>query len=161
MTHPSRSRKTSNGTELVLRFITLGLVIAVCSCVSVPQDPMPVSPACSVPEADRAWIDRSLEAWQFASREIAGIGVVPYAQVILFSEDCVLRSEVLRDGDAERVGRCRYRRRIQPRDHAGCGHAPRSVTPGSDRAVRPTPGNGGQPFGEFISACDQPLGSMF
>ncbi|HUF17960.1 MAG TPA: hypothetical protein VMS12_07945 [Thermoanaerobaculia bacterium] len=77
----------------MLRFITLGLVIAVCSCVSVPQDPIPVSPACSVPEADRAWIDRSLKAWRFASREIAGIGVVPNAQVILFSEDCVLRSE--------------------------------------------------------------------
>lgn len=47
---------------------------------------------CALPERDRAWIDRSLEAWRLASQEITGIGQVPDVEAVFFSGDCVLRS---------------------------------------------------------------------
>jgi hypothetical protein len=52
-----------------------------------------VPPACALPEGDRAWLDRALDSWRFASREITGIGRVADFQAIFFSADCVLRSE--------------------------------------------------------------------
>jgi hypothetical protein len=62
-------------------------VLATSACASVPA-----RPACALPSTDRAWLDRSLDAWRFASREIMGIGRVPDVQAIFFSGDCVLSS---------------------------------------------------------------------
>jgi len=57
------------------------------------QDGTPASaPACSMSEADRAWIERALEAWRFTSREITGIGSVSNSQAIFFDAGCVLTS---------------------------------------------------------------------
>lgn len=69
------------------RILALAAVLATSACVSAPAPP-----ACTLPEGDRAWVDRAVEAWRFASREITGIGPVPDFQAILFSADCVLRS---------------------------------------------------------------------
>ena len=44
-------------------------------------------------EADRAWIDRALEAWRFASREISGIGRVPRCRAFFFDAGCLLTSD--------------------------------------------------------------------
>lgn len=47
---------------------------------------------------------RALEAWQFTSREITGIGRVPDFQAIFFSADCVMRSgNALNDPDVSDV----------------------------------------------------------
>jgi hypothetical protein len=82
-----------------LRSLALAAAFALSACASAPTPP-----ACALPEADRAWIDRAVEAWRFASREIAGIGVVPDSQAIFFSADCVLRSaNALSSRPAERV----------------------------------------------------------
>jgi hypothetical protein len=43
-------------------------------------------------ERDRAWLERALEAWRFASRNLAGIAHVPDFQAVFFSGDCVLKS---------------------------------------------------------------------
>lgn len=70
-----------------LRLVTLAAFLAASACASVPAPPR-----CVLPAADRAWVDRALEAWRFASREITGIGPVPNVQVVIFSTDCVLKS---------------------------------------------------------------------
>ncbi|MEO8379142.1 MAG: hypothetical protein ABI779_05720 [Acidobacteriota bacterium] len=70
-----------------LKGFLLVAALAATACASTPAPP-----ACVLPESDRAWVDRALEAWRFASREITGIGPVPNVQVVLFSADCVLRS---------------------------------------------------------------------
>jgi hypothetical protein len=71
----------------MLRTVALVAALAASACASAPA-PVP----CALPETDRAWVDRALEAWRFASREITGIGRVPDFQAIFFSADCVLRS---------------------------------------------------------------------
>ncbi|MHB9124272.1 MAG: hypothetical protein ACYC7A_22605 [Thermoanaerobaculia bacterium] len=48
--------------------------------------------ACAMPERDRAWVDRALEAWRFTSAEISGIDRLPEFQAIFFSGGCVMRS---------------------------------------------------------------------
>lgn len=48
--------------------------------------------SCSMSAADRAWIERALEAWRFASREITGIGSVTSSRAIFFDAGCVLTS---------------------------------------------------------------------
>ena len=72
---------------MTLRTIVLAAALATSACTSVPA-PSP----CALPEADRVWVDRALEAWRFTSREIMGIGPVAGAQTVFFSADCVLRS---------------------------------------------------------------------
>jgi hypothetical protein len=52
----------------------------------------PATPACTLPEGDRAWVDRALEAWHFTSREITGIGSVEGFEAVFFSGDCVITS---------------------------------------------------------------------
>jgi hypothetical protein len=69
------------------------LAASACTSAAPPDRAAPKSPPCSLPEADRAWVDRALEAWRFTSREITGIALVPAFQAILFSADCVLTSD--------------------------------------------------------------------
>ena len=58
---------------------------------SVPAPAPP--PECAMAESDRAWIERALEAWRFASREIAGIAHVPRYRAIFFDAACVRTSD--------------------------------------------------------------------
>jgi hypothetical protein len=59
---------------------------------------------CSLSAADRAWIERALEAWRFAAPEIAGIERVPSSRAIFFDAACVLTSgDALTGADASRV----------------------------------------------------------
>lgn len=81
--------------------------IAAFACASAPvsdaQTP-PAPPASSMSESDRAWIERALDAWRFASREIAGIDRVPEYQAIFFDAACVLTShDALTSPDAQGV----------------------------------------------------------
>ncbi len=71
----------------MLKSLAFAAALAASACASVPAPP-----ACALPERDRAWIDRALEAWRFTSREITGIGRVPEFQATFFSADCALRS---------------------------------------------------------------------
>jgi hypothetical protein len=67
----------------VLRAVALAVILATFAGASTPPPP------CTLPEADRVWVDRALDAWRFASREIA---------------DCVIRSEnALNSSTAEGV----------------------------------------------------------
>lgn len=72
-----------------MRIQTLALAAALTLTGCVTAAP---TPACSLPERDRAWSDRAIEAWHFASRELTGIGRVPSFQAIFFSADCTIRS---------------------------------------------------------------------
>jgi hypothetical protein len=72
---------------MMLKPLALAAALAASACASAPAPP-----ACALPERDRAWVDRALEAWRFASREITGIGPVSDFQAVFFSADCVLQS---------------------------------------------------------------------
>jgi hypothetical protein len=69
------------------RVLALAAALAASACASAPTPP-----ACFLPERDRAWIERALEAWRFTSRDITGIAAVPNFQAVFFSADCVMRS---------------------------------------------------------------------
>ncbi|HYI09420.1 MAG TPA: hypothetical protein VEK57_10150 [Thermoanaerobaculia bacterium] len=71
----------------MLKHLAFAALLAASACASAPSPP-----ACALPESDRAWVDRALEAWRFASREITGIGRVPDFEAVFFSADCILRS---------------------------------------------------------------------
>jgi len=58
-----------------------------------PQSEAPAAPACALGERDRAWLERALEAWRIASREITGIGPVPSFRALFFDGTCLLTSE--------------------------------------------------------------------
>lgn len=73
--------------DTVPKILVLAAALAASACATVPAEP-----ACSLPEADRIWVDRALEAWQFTSRDIAGIGLVPDFEAVFFSADCVITS---------------------------------------------------------------------
>lgn len=71
----------------MLRTVVAAIALAATACASAPAPR-----TCAMPERDRAWIDRALEAWRFASAEISGSGSVPEFEAIFFSGDCVMRS---------------------------------------------------------------------
>ncbi len=77
-------------TNMLRRTFALVAALAATACTSVSA---PTPPPCSLSPSDRAWVDRSVEAWRFASREITGITSVPDLQGVFFSADCVLQSE--------------------------------------------------------------------
>src|SRR5688572_2158348 len=83
-------RERVEGTVLT-SLVPLALIAAP-ACRST-QDGVPAPPACSLAESDRAWIERALEAWRFASREITGIGRLPRYRAIFFDAECVLTSD--------------------------------------------------------------------
>lgn len=72
----------------MLRWISiLAFIIGSAACL-----PAIASEACGLSDGDRIWIDRSLHAWRYASREIAGIGAVPKFRAVFFDAGCVLTS---------------------------------------------------------------------
>lgn len=74
----------------------IALVLAGCA-----SPPAPIAAAaCAVSDADRAWIDRALEAWRFSAREITGIGQVENFQALFFDDDCTLMSPNALNADA-------------------------------------------------------------
>jgi hypothetical protein len=75
-----------NPRRLMLKSVVLAAAILAAACALAPP------PACQMPELDRAWLNRAIEAWRFSCREITGITSVPNFQAIFFSADCVLTS---------------------------------------------------------------------
>lgn len=73
------------------RTLALVLLVAIFAFTGCATARVPTS--CSLPEQDRLWVDRALDAWRFTSREITGIHDIPRFEAILFSADCVLRSD--------------------------------------------------------------------
>jgi len=57
---------------------------------------------CDVSPPDRAWLDRSMKAWDYASRRISGIGRVRKIQAIIFDDRCVVTSDTAMNGGPNR-----------------------------------------------------------
>jgi hypothetical protein len=70
-----------------IKTLALAAVLTLGGCAAVTAPP-----ACALPERDRIWRDRAVEAWHFSARELTGIGRVPNFQAIFFSADCVMKS---------------------------------------------------------------------
>jgi hypothetical protein len=80
-------RRTRQPAHMMLKALALIAAIVATACASATPPP-----ACALPEKDRAWVDRALDAWRFTSREITGIGPVPNFEAVFFSADCVMTS---------------------------------------------------------------------
>jgi hypothetical protein len=75
----------------MLKTLLCAAMIVASGCASAPG-PAAAVPACALPDSDRAWLERALEAWRFTVREITGIGSIPAFQAFVFSADCLLTS---------------------------------------------------------------------
>ena len=79
---------------MLKRFIC-GLVWVTAACAPTAQhvavNAAPAA-ACAVSGADRAWIERALDAWRFTSREITHIHVAGDFKAVFFDANCVLTS---------------------------------------------------------------------
>jgi hypothetical protein len=78
--------------SVLRRALALAATLATGSLATAQEAAPASAPACSMSAADRAWIERALEAWRFTSREITGIGGVPNSQAVFFDAGCVLTS---------------------------------------------------------------------
>ena len=56
------------------------------------------SAACSLQAGDQAWLDRSMRAWNYATRQISGIGHVKKIKAVIFDKDCVVTSTTAMNG---------------------------------------------------------------
>ena len=74
--------------------LAAALVLAACATSANPYDRLDVAVCVANPdtEADFAWLDRALEAWRFARREIAAINVPANTQAVFFDADCAFTS---------------------------------------------------------------------
>ena len=72
----------------MLRAFVIAAALAIPAVASASD-----TPSCALPERDRAWVDRAIDAWRLSSAEITGIKPVQGVDVILFSADCALKSE--------------------------------------------------------------------
>jgi hypothetical protein len=58
--------------------------------------------ACSLSAPDQDWLDRSMQAWNYASTHISGIGHVRKIQAVIFDKDCVVTSTTAMNGGPNR-----------------------------------------------------------
>jgi hypothetical protein len=63
---------------------------------------------CALSAADRAWLDRSMRAWDYSSLHISGIGHVKKIQAIIFDKDCVVTSSTAMNGGSNRWSASRH-----------------------------------------------------
>lgn len=75
--------------RVVLRSLVIALLLAGAGC-STPAATA-AADHCDVSDADKAWINRSLDAWRFATSHITRMRA-PNASVIFFDASCVLQS---------------------------------------------------------------------
>ena len=86
--------------RLLTRLLTVALLCALPACTAErpdqSDDPVnvadQVATACDVSAADREWLERSLGAWHFASRELTDLGVVDDMTMVVFDAECALTS---------------------------------------------------------------------
>lgn len=57
-------------------------------------------PECSLGAADRAWLNRSMQAWNYAATHLSGIGHVRRIEAVIFDKDCVVTSATAMNGGA-------------------------------------------------------------
>ncbi|PZO53446.1 MAG: hypothetical protein DCF16_06925 [Alphaproteobacteria bacterium] len=67
-------------------FCVVLAALTLSACASAP--PL-AAPACAMSDEDGAWIDRSVAAWRFATREIGGFEPPVDMQSVFFDADCV------------------------------------------------------------------------
>ena len=60
------------------------------------------APECTLGAADQAWLDRSMQAWNYATRHISGIGRIKQIQAIIFDDRCVVVSDTAMNGGPNR-----------------------------------------------------------
>ena len=70
----------------------LAMLLGCASAWAGQGDQSPATAACAMPDADRAWLERALDAWRLSRREITNLTVVPDFRAIFFSAECVLTS---------------------------------------------------------------------
>ena len=54
--------------------------------------------SCHLSTGDQAWLDRSMDAWNYASTHLSGIGHVRKIEAIIFDKDCVVTSTTAMNG---------------------------------------------------------------
>jgi hypothetical protein len=79
-----------------------GRVIAFALAASIAALAAQPAPECDVSPGDRAWLDRSMKAWNYASAHISGIGRVKDIQAIIFDDRCVVTSDTAMNGGPNR-----------------------------------------------------------
>jgi hypothetical protein len=71
-------------------------------CIAMGASTSAASPACKLGAGDQAWLDRSMQAWNYASTHLSGIGHVKKIQAVIFDKDCVATSGTAMNGGPNR-----------------------------------------------------------
>ena len=87
---------------LGLRISTLALLAGGCAVgapLAVPSKiAATVEGDCALSPADQAWVDASMDAWDYASREITGVGRVENIRAVFFDARCMITSATAMNG---------------------------------------------------------------
>lgn len=73
------------------KFLVAAFALAACATTE-PSAPQQAQLACDISTADRAWVQRAIEAWRFTSREITGVRPEGDFGAVFFDGACVLTS---------------------------------------------------------------------
>ena len=78
------------------------LILLAAGCAQAPGPSHAVyptaSPSCALSTNDRAWLDRSMAAWNYTSRNITNIGPVKNLKAVIFDDHCELTSSTAMNG---------------------------------------------------------------
>jgi len=75
--------------------------------------PSAESSPCQLDAPDRAWLDRSMSAWNYAANHISGIGHVKKIQAVIFDKDCVVTSSTAMNGGPNRWESNRHQGKVK------------------------------------------------
>jgi hypothetical protein len=74
-------------------------LIVSAACLALAASSVAAEPtSCTLSASDQAWVDRSMQAWNYASVQLSGIGHVKKIQAVLFDKECVVTSTTAMNG---------------------------------------------------------------
>lgn len=74
------------------------LILSAWSCALVPTSAIAAAAPCALSQADQAWLDEAMIAWNYTSSAITGIGHVKNIKAVFFDDKCVVTSTTAMNG---------------------------------------------------------------
>ncbi len=69
---------------------------------NVAKAPAAAAQSCSLSPSDQAWLDASMDAWNYTAHEITGVGRVEKIRAVFFDTQCLVTSDTAMNGGPKR-----------------------------------------------------------
>lgn len=100
-----------------MRALTMALSVLLSACATapaaVPQSVKVAEPTCALSPSDQAWLDASMDAWNYTAHKITGVGRVERIRAVFFDSHCLVTSDTAMNGGPKLWRATRHNGQVQ------------------------------------------------